>query len=259
MDEHSTADQGARRLARLLTTTPDQRACEVCLDALEPYVQAELAGADDRAERASVAEHLDQCVGCAEAYAVLYEAQLNATSLPQPVVPPPDLSFLAQQPGPLTPQQLREQRLAERLRTALDAAIERTHTALRLHFSQPLLDLLAPAARPGLTLRAGQPDDERVFELELTVPAAGIERVLLTAYPARQRAEHCDLRIQLTVAGREWPDLAEIPVTLTLADEQRQAATDPWGEIVFAELPSAALAQMVIEIAAVGEPPAESR
>jgi hypothetical protein len=51
------------------------------------------------------------------------------------------------------------------------------------------------------------------------------------------------------VAGREWPDLVEIPVTLTAGDTQRLLYTDPWGEAVFDDVPKVHLPGLQLDVA----------
>jgi hypothetical protein len=48
--------------------------------------------------------------------------------------------------------------------------------------------------------------------------------------------------------GREWPDLADVPVTVLAGEERRTAMTDAWGEIAFEGVPASALPGLVVEI-----------
>jgi hypothetical protein len=238
----------ARRLAETLLTQPDDLACTACLDALEEYVAAQLAGADHAAQWPDIAAHLDACVACAESYALLYAAHLAERSLAAPAgARAPDLSFLqAGASGPLTPAALRDQRRAARLRQAAAAAVARAGARLRLTLSRALLDLLPPPTSPALAFRSGM--GAPIFELALDEPDAAIERLNVSAYAGDAAAGRCVVRVQVALRGREWPDLAGIAVALQAGDERRAAATDAWGEAVFEDLPAAALPELVVEV-----------
>ncbi|MCI0441323.1 MAG: hypothetical protein L0177_19655, partial [Chloroflexi bacterium] len=117
------------RLVKALLFQPDHAACQACLDRLDEYVAAQLAGVDYRARFPEVALHLDACLDCAGAYARLYELELAIAEdrLPQPGRwPSPDLSFLHSGAG-----------LMERLREA----IRRVGDRLTLQLSADLLPL----------------------------------------------------------------------------------------------------------------------
>src|SRR5262245_43235899 len=62
--DHTRQQSQARRLASALLTQPDDAACTACLDTLEEYVTAQLAGDDNVARWPEVASHLDACVAC---------------------------------------------------------------------------------------------------------------------------------------------------------------------------------------------------
>jgi hypothetical protein len=234
-----------QQLARMLLDAPDAAACERCLDALDDYVAAQLAG-DDYGERFSeVAVHLDSCVACAEGYALLYEARLGDAALDETHAPAPDLSFL--EPGvaePLAPDALRARRARARQADAIAAASVRVGNRLRLTLSAALLALLPPPApTPALRGAAATP----FFELAANEPDAAVERLVLTAYLA-DTPNTCLLRVQLALRGRALLDLGGVAIVLLLGDERRTATTDAWGEAVFADVPRAALATAVLEV-----------
>jgi hypothetical protein len=231
-----------RRLAEALLTQPDDAACTACLDALEEYVNTQLAGDDQVARWPEVANHLDACVACAESYALLYAARLAAPVTPASL-PGPDLSFLqVSAAGPLAPAALRDQRRMARLR----AAVVQAGARLRVTLSRSLLDLLPPPAGPALAFRSGS--GVALFELMLDELEGAIERLTLSAYADDEAAERCVVRVQVALRGRQWPDLVGVPVVLQAADERRAATTDAWGEAVFEAVPATALPELVVEV-----------
>jgi hypothetical protein len=244
--DHNRQQGQARRLAEALLTQPDDAACTACLDSLEAYVEAQLAGDDHVARWPAVATHLDACVACAESYALLYAARLAAPTAPARL-PTPDLSFLqASAAGPLAPAALRAQRRTTRLREAVASAVMRAGAQLRLTLSRPLLDLLPPPAGPALAFRSSA--GPALFELALDQRGDAIERLILSAYADDQAAERCIVRVQVALHEREWPDLAGVPVVVHAGDERRTATTDAWGEAVFEDVPITALPELVVEV-----------
>jgi hypothetical protein len=233
--EHNAEQQArAERLAQLLITAPDEPACATCLDALEAYVDAQLAGKAYQEHMPQVAQHLDSCVACAESYALLYQARLLEGKLPTPArIPAPNLSFLPAAAD-------------VRLSAALGQAVERIGARLRLVFSQSLLDLLPPPAAPAMALRGEAAD--ALIDLAITQPDATISELRLTIYRTEEASDQYDLRIQVALLGREWPDLGGIAVSLTVGHELRRAPTDAWGEVVFTALPAAALPSIQIQV-----------
>jgi hypothetical protein len=229
----------ARRLAGALLAQIDDAACAACLDELEAYVAAQLDGDEYAARWPAVATHLDACVACAESYALLYAAQVaERAQLAPATIPAPDLSFL--QANIASPS------AAGDLRAALGLAVARAGTRLRLTISRALLDLLPAPSAPALAFRSG--GGTALFELTLDETGSTIERLNVSAYADRAAAERCAVRVQVAVRGREWPDLAGIAIALYVGDEQRTAATDAWGESVFADVPTVALARLVVEV-----------
>jgi len=227
-------DARAHALAHTLLAAPDQAACDACLDALDGYVDAQLAGQGYAALLPAVAAHLDGCVDCAQSYAVLYEVRLAEASgaLPVPAhIPPPDLGFLAGRPT-----------LAE----LLAGAVRRAGDTLRLTLGETLLALLrlTPPA-PALSLRdAG---DEPLFAVDLPSPDPLVARLTLAAYPADVPGS-CQVQVGVALPDRVWPQLAGLSVRLVGRDLERSALTDPWGEASFERVPLTALPGLNVEL-----------
>lgn len=234
------ADQRRALLARALQARPDEAECQRCLNQLDDYVAAQLAGDDEAARFPEVAFHLDACVECAGAYARLYELALAeaANQLPQPDrAPAPDLSFL--RPSPLTA-------LAEKIRSAVRRAGER----FTLQLSADLLPLLRPA--PVFAPVRARTAEERYAEVLLTLePDETLRRDLpfaLVAYRDAQQPDLCLLEITVQPLGQSWPDLAGIGVAITIAGQRREAVTDAWGLASLEGVPVAALPELLVEV-----------
>lgn len=231
-------ERGARELARALLQGQDEGACASCLDQLEAYVEAQLGGRPYAALFPAVARHLDGCVACAEAYGLLYETLAAAAEPAEPArIPEPDLSFLGAGARP-----------GEALRAALKDALSLAASGLRLTLTRPLLDLLAPGPSLGQALRgAGQ---AALLELSLDGPAPQVAQLQLGVYPAAADPEAGDLRVQVQLHGREWPDLGGVGVALSAGGLRREAVTDAWGEAVIEGVPLAALEGAQLEVRA---------
>jgi hypothetical protein len=227
-------DARAHALARALLAAPDEAACAECLDALESYVDAQLAGEGYEALLPAVAAHLDGCVECSESYAALYDVRLAEArgELPLPAaIPQPDLSFLPRRP------------LAE----LIAGAVRRAGETLRLALSETLLDALREAPRPpALALR--DVEDEPLFALELPAPDPQVARLTLAAYP-EEAPGSCQVQVAVALPGRAWPQLAGVPVRLVGRGIERSALTDPWGEASFERVPLMALPGLSVELA----------
>jgi len=229
-----------RRLARVLIEQPDPSACSRCLDALEAYCDAQLAGDDAETQFSDVAFHLDTCVACAELYAALYET----LAAPAPLAEPPrypiaDLSFLGERNA-----QINMPRRFQDLQATLANALVRSGRTLRLILSQGLLELL-PAPAPTLALRSAQATV--LFELVVREPDALIEEIVVSA-SAQPAAQSCDLRVRITLRGMSWPDLDGIAVRLRSGDHEQQALSDAWGEVFFRTIDQASLSSLEISV-----------
>lgn len=247
------AEARRARLLRVLQSKPDEVACRACVDRLDDYVAAQLAGEPYAARYPEVAIHLDACPACANVYGRLYEVELAAASntLPEPEqVPDPDLSFLL--PGtasPLSPSALRAQ-VARTLTERLRAGLRRTGDRVRLQLSADLLPLLRPppavaavraptdAARYGEVLLALNPDEGLRPDLPMTV----------TAYRDAHRPEECLVEVSVEPPGRSWPDVEGLAVALIVAGERREARTDAWGLAAFEGVPIDHLGDLVFEV-----------
>lgn len=230
-------------LARLLIVRHDNAACTACLDGLDEYVSAQLEGRPYQRLYPEIAAHLDSCVDCAESYAILYDAahMTEAAVVPAPARGP-DLGFLAQAAPP--PQ-------ADgpaRLRDTLAASIERHGGRVRFRLTQALLDLIPRSQGPQLSFRAAGEEQNSLFDIEVDEPDTEVSMLHVSAYVNPGADDRCTLRVQLGLQDREWPDLADIPVQLVSSEMRRAGVTDHWGEVVFAEVPRTALAELTIEV-----------
>lgn len=227
-----------KMLARVLLAEHDQAACDRCLDQVEDYIAAQLAGQDYAALFPAVAAHLDSCLACAAVYNELYELQAMAAFVPEPAaIPAPDLSFLE----PALPA------LAQgvpNLADALAAAVEQLGSQLRFTLTSALLGL-APS-QPSLAFRS-ESDAQPVVNFTLVQPTEQVAEFGLSIYRLTS-SEHCQVRVQLSLPEREWPDLAGVPVRLIAAGDVRQQISDAWGEVVFEQVPLAALDGLQVEI-----------
>jgi hypothetical protein len=222
---------------------PAEAACRACLDHLDDYIAAQLAGEDYATLLPAVAAHLDACSECATAYARLYELEVaEATGrLPQPArLPIPDLSFL--QSGRLPGSQ---PSLADQLRAAV------THLGDRLRFqlSADLLPLLQPLPAVGLRAPAGEGRyGEQLLSLDPDPALQASIPFQLAAYRDARRPELCLVEVTAAPPGRSWPDLVGITARLAWPDAEQQAITDAWGLASFEGIPADSLDQLVIEI-----------
>jgi hypothetical protein len=228
------SDFQAKNLARTLLSAVDPATCAACLDSLEAYVADQRAGRDYVALHPDTARHLDACVTCAEAYALLYElAATPAEALPAPArIPPPDLRFL-------------DVSAAAQLAGLLSAALNQTDRALRLQFSPALL-AAARAAPPALAYRDAAAD--RLFTLQFGDPAPAIAQVQISAHADPADASRCTLQAQVTLPDRDWPDLAGITIRATSPSTTLSAQSDAWGIALLPGIPTADLESLVVEV-----------
>ncbi len=254
-DKVSFKEEGGQaRLIRALRSKPDDEACQACLSQLDEYIAAQLAGEDYAARFANVAAHLDACLDCAGAYARLYELELaDATNrLPQPdQLPDPDLGFLRHAVAePFSPTMRQDLLKPADLAEQLQNAIRRTGERLTLQLSNDLLALLRPS--PTALLTRAPADTERYGEQLLNLEPAMVPDldipITVTAYRDAHQPEMCLVEAVVEPAGRSWPDLGGIRVTLLLAGEKRQATTDAWGVASFEGVRINKLAEMTFEV-----------
>jgi hypothetical protein len=230
----------------VLITHDDPLACAACEEALDAYVEAQIAGQSYAAYRPDVAAHLDACVSCSEAYAILYDLRLAEQRGHEPAsIPGFDMSFLP------AASPVREQ-AATSLRMLLAEAVERTGERLRLQLSHALVTLLPPPAAQLGALR-GELEDAALLELSLEGEGP-FERLRLIVYPQAGEPKERSVRIQVEISGRSWPDLADLPVRLDMVRASREQTTDAWGEVVFDHVPADAIPNLAVEIDAGATP-----
>jgi len=257
MDERTQIANRARRLAKALIEPADDAACSACLDALEAYVDLQIDGANYQAAQPTVARHLDSCVACADAYAMLYEARLAEARMPVPsIIPTFDLSFLRQPaPAPMARRLAELGDAAARLREAMAGAVDRTGERLRLTLSTALLELMPPPLATAAALRSAAAEGAPLVELTLDEPDGPVEHLRLSVYARLGAPDHSTVRVRVALRGLEWPDLAEVPVTLNVDGKQHEAVTDVWGEAVFEAIATAAVPRLQVEIDTAAIPP----
>lgn len=236
MSQH---DESLRQLVQILTTPIGEQHCQIHLDSMEAYISFQLDGEDYQARMPHVARHLDGCVSCAEAYALLYEARVAEIYQPTSI-PIPDLSFLHTAPADSD---------GVSLSALLQGSLERVGTRLRLIFSQKLFDALTstPSTEPTLAFRESS-EPPSLINLVVENPSPGVANMQITAYANPPDASVCTLRIQVALIERDWPDLADVSVRIQVHNKSRQTKTDPWGEALFEQVPIDALTHLQVEI-----------
>jgi hypothetical protein len=257
MDERMAMNERGRRLAEALIEPTDEAACVACLNALEPYVDTQLAGGDYQMIWPAVARHLDSCVLCAESYARIYEIRLLGDTLPvPPAIPEPDLGFLQRtSPAPLIEQQSTLGDVATRLGEALASAVERSGERLRLRLSSALLELLPPPLATAPAMRSATSEGTLLVDLTLPEPSAAVERFRFSVHARQGAPDRSIVRVEIALRGREWPDLADVPITLDVDGDRHEHSTDAWGEAIFEDVPTAAVPRLQIEVDTEAVPP----
>jgi hypothetical protein len=231
---HNDPEKHWEQLSKLLQTAPSQDSYQHCLEKLDDYVAAQLAGGDYMSLYPDVALHLDSCLECAEVYERAYELELALIEnrLPQPDrMPAPDLSFL----GP--------ERARPTLLELLRVAIHQTSRKLTLQFSADLLALLQSSPVPSFKQR-----DDLLWQLQPDQLPASLP-ITVSAYRNAADEASCVVEISVKPPGRSWPELADMQVTLSISNAVYEKRTDPWGVVAFEAIPIAALPQMKIEVA----------
>jgi hypothetical protein len=228
-----------RRLLLLsaLRAEVDEEACSRCLNELDAYIAAQIAGQDCLIDFPETAWHLDACLDCAEAYARLYnlEKVVIMGVLPEPEsVPAPDLGFI-----------LASAPFINRLSQAIQQLGDRT----RLQLSPDLMAFMQPL--PGLAPIRGSADAERYDEVLLRLepgsPLRSILPLTLTVYRDAHQPGTCLVEAVLEPIGRGWPDLAGNTVTLISGSDRYDSITDAWGQVAFKDIPIAVLPTLTIE------------
>lgn len=238
IDEASDGSEAGRRaLLAVLQSAPSEAECGRCLAQLDAYAVAQLEGAGHSDHFAWLAHHLDGCLECAAAYALIYETALadDHGRLPEPnTYPQPNLNFL--QDGAAWLAALRE-------------ALQITPSSLVLQFNAALTRLLLP--RPGAVLtRSAESGRYGPRLLELTsgqATDAGLP-FTLAVYADRQQTSNCLLEVTVQPPGQSWPDLAGYMVTVAAGTRALVAATDAWGTAVFPNMTVDELESLRLEI-----------
>ena len=197
-----------------------------CLDGLETYVSDQLAGIDYRQQHAQIAQHLDACVACSEAYGALYRSHMAV---------PNEVSIPAPQLGFLTP------RIS--LKEILRAAIQHVGEQVRITFSSPLLAAVRATAPATPALRGSTVP---LMDLKFHDVESRIDHVAVQVYA--EQPQTCLVRVQVSMSDREWPDLESIQVRLNLPTSSYSGHTDPWGEVVFPAIERDQLGSLGLEI-----------
>jgi hypothetical protein len=250
--EHG-GDEHLRHLAVVLTDAIDEADCQRCLDQLETYIDHQLAGRDYRRLLPAVARHLDQCVRCAEDYALVYEvrraeaasAQSRVAALPA-AVPAPNLEFLGHPPATRPVPAPPAAGLAEH--DALRAALSAAGPRLTVTLSPALLAILPPPPPRPMALRSV--DSPPLLTIDFSQPSPQIATLHLSAHRHPPGSDTLLLRVQVALLNHEWPDLAGIPVRLSIGQEQQEAATDAWGEAIFSDIPQDRLGDLAVTVEA---------
>lgn len=186
---------------------------------------------------ADLRQHLDSCVPCSEAFSRLYTALVQPlSSAAMGSVPEPDLSFL---------------RPKESLSNQLRRALSQVGETIRLELSADLLPALRPALATG-ALRSSQAPEYGELLLQLDPPAelAELLPTSISVYRAGNSPVRCLVEVTVTLPDRAWPDLAGIPVTLSIGQQERAQQTDAFGVasfegIAIEELPAVAVSVKV--------------
>jgi len=224
-------------LVATLLTPCNEATFQQCLEQLDDYIAAQLAGEDYMALYPQTAVLLDACPDCAAAYARLYELEtaVRAQTVPQPTrIPQPDLSFLPQTTS-----------LLAQLRQAFQQRLD----GFSLQLTQGLVMLLTPP--PVVTrapadsgryreqlLRLGGQEETAVLDLPFT----------LEAYRDGQNESLCLVQVAL-LPGGGLDDLFERTVTLGWENGGETAVTDWGGLAEFTDIPIAVLPQLHIQVA----------
>ncbi|MCB8944490.1 MAG: hypothetical protein H6658_12140 [Ardenticatenaceae bacterium] len=234
-------EQTARkRIKETLQNTTEETACATCLAQLADYVTAQINGRPPSTLYPHIASHLDGCLTCAAAYARLYRLEMAAAAetLPELQQPrQPDLSFLpSPAAGPSWQQRLK-------------AAFTQLQNGLRLQLSADLLPHLPPPARPALTRTVAEERyAEQLYALDSSDVLDSHVPLKLSIYRDGDAPQNCLVEVSVAPAGRAWPLLAGIVVTLALPTGRREERTNAWGVAAFPHVPLAELSHLLLEV-----------
>ena len=236
-------DNGNRRdrrqmLVATLLTPCNEATFQQCLEQLDDYIAAQLAGEDYVALYPQTAVLLDACPDCAAAYARLYEMEtaVRSQTLPQPThIPQPDLSFLPQ---------------AASLLAQLRQAFQQRLDGSSLQLTQGLVALLTP---PPVLTRTRAPADSGRYHARLLRLGGQAETAVLNlpftleAYRDGENETLCLVQVTL-LPGDELDELFEKTVVLGWENGGETAVTDWGGLAEFVDIPVTALPQLHIQV-----------
>lgn len=241
MESNQQAIQKLAQFAQAIYTVPTKHDCDQCLANLEAYIQIQLEGGHYIKEMPQVAQHLDLCDICSQAYALLYElawSEAHGTMAQPDQIPAPDLGFL--QASSTSKSAKRSQRLQQLL--------QHLHDRVVLQFTSDLLTLLQPPPNlavtrlPGDSARYGDPILKMEPALDINLP------ITLTVYRDTHQDGFCLIEITIEPPGKSWPDLGGRQVILAFGEKRETAVTDDWGLVYFADVPINDLATMQLEL-----------
>lgn len=238
MKENSGAgrDPFAQRFLEMLTSQANEETCQKCINELEQYISAQLNNVNVMTLFPETAVHLDRCLSCAEAYALLYDSRIaeqNDQLIEPPAIPKPDLSFL---PAP------------SNLSTLLSQHLRTTGNIITLQLTAVLLSLLPPPQQAAPVRSASRQYTTIIHRLtpeqvpELTLPFS------LTAYQDAQNETLCLVEINVSPPGISWPDLEGYSVQCQFDDVTLSEKTDDWGTAVIPDIPVNQLPNLTVTI-----------
>lgn len=228
MTEHSSMDIGCKRCMAVVRTIMSDAALDgSSADSVVPFP-------------AAVCEHLAECTACVEDF--LWCCAAQATS-------PEDASSTALSPGERwsagsSPGPAHRDRAAEWVSVLMEA-IHHDDETMALHLTPRLISLLEDAVAVGQVRAAsGGRYDDTLF---MVAPQA-LWPHAITAYRDSMRETMSLVEIEVSVAGRDWPDLAGIQVSVSTASQRWVRQTDAWGVAACENVPTSELLQAVIEV-----------
>lgn len=208
-------------------------ACAACRQALPGYVDAQLAGHETAHSFPAVRAHLMECPLCREVYTELHAllaAEAADTLASPPLAPTFNFAYLN------TP-------LAASRPWRWDSL-----GRLVIRFSSELLAALSsPAARPAYAYLKSSAAGGRQIEAG---SAADDLHVQVHVEPQRRDPALVTLELDVDVPSRGgWPHLDGIRVVLRRGEVLlAEQLTDPFGKVVFEDIPAATLSELVIEV-----------
>jgi hypothetical protein len=237
-DTSQLGDASERKVMLIdaLRTAGDQR-CIVFRDQLHDYVAAQLVYLPDLVPFRELAAHLDGCEECSGAFARLYELEhaLLFASLPDPVrLPSFDMTFLLA----FVPT------LVEQLR----AVTRRFGASVSFQLNASLRALL-PASLASSTLRStSQQALAPIMALQADAAQQAELPLSFTVYREPHDPARCRVEVELQLPNLSWPDLADIPITISYDGGTQHALTDAWGLAAFPTVPLHALDTLRIDV-----------